>query len=499
MNTLRIGCTVLPTVLDRDQPRRILQWENIDAHLQLYEALTAYAGAPPETAGSPASLALQPFVAERWERSADATVYRFVLRRGIWSAFGHELAAEDVRWTWERSLALGTVGAWIGGNAGLRSADQVRAVDRYVVEFHLPYPTTILPHLLAVIVPTLFDAQEARRHATPGDPWALARLRSHGAGYGPYVVDEAAPAGSFRLAANPRYWRGRLPFEAVELVAIADPDARWAALRRGEVDAATELEVPAGRRDGGVTVYHVPTTWRTMLGLTYERPPFDRAAVRQAIAQAIPYDRLIAEACRGRAQRMTSCISDVVLGHAPVEPRWEHRPDEARRLLRPYLPLSPLKLVYHEEFPEFPAMARLIAEALEAVGIAAEPQAVDAAEHGMRKLARALDLFLDADGPITIDGRYALGHDVNPPPGGVFDFVGYHNAEVDRLLRASLVELDDARMRALLADVQRITLHDLPWIPLAQQTFCFGLRDAVGGYRWYPLPRLRCRDLAPRG
>src|SRR5579872_6980238 len=183
MSTLHIGCAVLPTVLDRDQPLRLLQWENIDAHLQLYEPLTTYAGAPPETAGSPASTTLHPFVAERWEASRDGTRYRFILRSGIYSAFDHELTAEDVRWTWERSIALGTVGAWIGTNAGLRSPEQIQTVDRYVVEFDLPFPTTILPHLLSVIVPTLFDSTEVRRHATGDDPWALRWLKTHGAGY----------------------------------------------------------------------------------------------------------------------------------------------------------------------------------------------------------------------------------------------------------------------------------------------------------------------------
>ena len=497
MSVLRIGCTVLPTVLDRDQPLRILQWENIDGHLQLYEPLLTYAGSFPEHAGSPESLVLQPFVAKRWERSSSATTFRFHLRSGIYSAFDHELTAEDVRWTWERSLALGTVGAWIGSNAELLSADQVQVVDRYIVEFNLPNPTTILPHLLSVIVPTIFDSQEVRKHTTPGDPWALTWLRGRGAGYGPYVVDGEARADVFRFVRNPRYWKGDVGFDEVEFVALPDPAERWTALRRGDVDAAIDLQAPAGPHDG-VVVHHVPTTWRSMLGTNTTRPPFDRLAVRQAIAMAIPYERIIEEAFLGGAKRMNSCIADTLIGHTSAHHRWNYRPDEARRQLQPFLPLPTVRLAYHEEFPAFPRMAQIIGEALADVGLKTEPLALDAAEHGRQKLAQSLDLFLDADGPITIDGRYALGHDANPPLGGVFDFTGYHNEEIDRLMKASLAELDRDRMTAMLGEVQRIALNDVPWIPLAQQEFVFGLRESVAGYRWYPLARLRCRELSPR-
>ena len=497
MSVLRIACTVLPTVLDRDQPLRILQWENIDGHLQLYEPLMSYAGAPPEHAGSPASLELQTFVAAHCEQPDDDAVVRFRLRPGIFSAFDHELTAEDVAWTWERSLALGTVGSWIGSNAGLREADQVRAVERYVVEFHLPRPTSILAHLLSVIVPTVFDSQEVRRHSTAEDPWALEWLRGHGAGYGPYVVADDNLPGEFRLVRNPRYWRGALGYDTVEFVAIPDPAERWAALRRGDVEAAIDLEAPAGRHDS-VAVYHVPTTWRSMLGTNVTRPPFDQLAVRQAVALAVPYERIVGEAYRGCAKRMNSCIADILTGYTSAHHRWDYRPDEARRLLQPYLPLPPVRLAYHEEFAAFPRMARIVGEALAEVGFDTEPLVLDAADHGRQKLARTLDLFLDSDGPITIDGRYSLGHDVNPPLGGVFDFTGYHNPEINRLMDFSLLELDDEHMTALLGEVQRIALHDIPWIPLAQQEFVFGLRESVTGYRWYPLARLRCRDLSPR-
>jgi peptide/nickel transport system substrate-binding protein len=495
--TLRIASATLPNALDRDQPAGLFQFANIDAHLQLYDTLVEYSGASLEDAAAPTTVEIRPALADRWERLDGGARYRFFLRAGVYSAFDHELTAEDVCWTWRRSLALGTVGAWIGTNAGLRSADQIQAIDRYTVEFRLPEPTTILPHLLTVIAPTIFDSQEAQKHATADDPEALSFLRARGAGFGAYVVDDSTGSnGLFRLRANPRYWRGSVAYETVEFVPLTDPEERWQALRGGDVDVAVDLHAGADEEQHNDTTL-APMTLHTQLWMNCTRAPFDRLEVRQAVAQAIPYDRIIREAYGGRAKRMQSCIADTVLGHTAAHARWEHRPDEARALLLDHKPLPAVELAYHEELPAFPATARIIAEGLRDVGFEVDLVVLSGKEHGRRKSARELDLFLDHYWPITIDGRYALGYELNPIPGHVFDYGGYRSEEIDRLITASLVELDDARLQSLLSDVQRLALRDVPFVPLAQEFFVFALGPSVVGYRWYPLPRLRCRDLRP--
>lgn len=497
---LRIGCSVLPSVLDRDQPLRLLQWENIDAHLQLYEPLLGYAGVPPRTAGTPESLGLEPLVAASWIRSDNGRTYTFELNRGIRSASGNELTAEDVCWAWERSIGVGSIGAWIARNLALYSAEQacehIRPAGRYTVRFDLPRPTTILPHLLTVIVPTIFDSAEARAHATADDPWALRWLRTNSAGFGPYTVERCTET-SFVLRANPNYRRGPLPFDQVEYVAIPDAEARLDALRSGEVDVATDLDTSAGRY-GDVEVRSVPTTWQTKLGLNVTTHPLTELRLRQAIAAAIPYDRIVADGYLGNARTMDSCLNRTVWGFAPVGDLIRHDPAMATRLVAELGELPPIEFYYHDELPQLARTAAIITESLESAGIPINPVLIDGAEHSMRRIARDMPMYLESDGPITIDGRYALGHDVNPPLDGVFDFTGYHSDAIDERLTAGLGELDDDRVRRLLAEVQQIAVRDLPWVPLAEQMFVFGTRPRVDGYRWYPLSRLRLRDLRER-
>lgn len=497
MAVLRIGCSVLPSVLDRDQPFRLLQWENIDAHLQLYEPLLSYVGGTARTAGSAGSLELGPLAASSWSRSDDGRTYTFELNRGIRSPFGNELTAEDVCWAWERSIGVGSIGGWIARNLKLYSAaearEHIRPAGRYTVRFDLPSPTTILPHLLTVIVPTIFDSTEARAHATAADPWALSWLRANSAGFGPYTVEECTES-SCVLRANPHYWRGPRPFEHVEYLAIPDAEARFAALRSGEVDVGTDLDTRAGSY-GDVEVHSVPTTWQTKLGLNVTTDPLTDLRLRQAIAAAIPYDRIVADGYLGNARTMDSCLNRNVRGFAPVADLIRHDPAEARRLAADLGDLPVIEFYYHDELPQFGRTAAIIAESLKSVGIPVEPVLIGGADHSMRRIAKDMPMYLESDGPITIDGRYALGHDVNPPLDGVFDFTGYHSDAIDQRLTASLSELDDGRVRDLLAEVQQIAVRDLPWVPLAEQMFVFGTRSHVDGYRWYPLSRLRLRDM----
>lgn len=497
MASLRIGCSVLPGVLDRDQPLRLLQWENIDAHLQLYEPLLGYAGDVPEQAGTPQSLRLEPLVASGWHRSADGRVYTLDLPAGVRSPFGNELTAEDVCWAWERSIGVGSIGAWIARNLALYSAADarahIRATARHQVVFDLPRPTTILPHLLTVIVPTIFDSTEARRHATADDPWALDWLRTHSAGFGPYTVAECTPS-SVVLRANENYRLGALPFDRVEYVAIRDAGERFTALRTGEVDVAIDLDAPAGEY-GDVQVHAVPTTWQTKLGLNVTTEPLTDRRLRRAVAAAIPYERIVREGYLGNARTMDSVLNRNVWGFAALADLVRYDPDAARRAVAELGDLPEIEFYFHDELPQFARTAAIVTEALESVGIGVKPVLIDGADHSLRRIARDMPMYLESDGPITIDGRYALGHDVNPPLGGVFDFTGYHSDAIAARLEESLGELDDDRVATLLAEVQATAAADQPWVPLAEQMFVFGTTARVSGYRWYPLSRLRLRDL----
>ena len=115
-------------------------------------------------------------------------------------------------------------------------------------------------------------------------------------GTGPFMLDEWIDNEVTRMVRNPNYWRtdaeGRqLPYlDALEFRPIPDTDARFAALRSGDLDASVDN---GGRR---VDEYNegFKTHWQedryaetSYLLLNNSRPPFDNAEFRRALAQCI--------------------------------------------------------------------------------------------------------------------------------------------------------------------------------------------------------------------
>jgi peptide/nickel transport system substrate-binding protein len=495
MTTRRIvvGCARLPTALDREQKEGLLQWENKDAHLQVYEPLLTYRG---RRIGRTMRMkrAIDGLAAVSVQATEDRRRYRIRLREAIVAATGHRLTAEDVEWTFRRSISLASVGAWVIGRAGLRSADQVRAVSELELEVVLDHPSSLFPHLLTVMVPAIIDTSAVRPHLSATDPWGLAWLRENSAGFGPYST--ALRDGRAVFEANPAYWRGKPFADQIDFVAIASADDRWRALESGEVDLAYDLEVAPGIYPTS-TVTTLPTAWRYALALNCVTPPFDDPEMRRAVALALPYDRIVAE--MPSAKLMTSCLPDVVWGHRPVDPQPRYDPSLARELIRNAGSRRDVVVLTHDGSDQFTRLGDLVLESLQAVGLDASLQVVRETEHDRLKLEHRAHVILDHFGPQVMDGRYALGHDVNPPRGSVFDITGYHSNVVAGLLEDAEADTDDRRIEDRLATVQQVVMTDLPWVPIAQQQFTFGVRKGLGGLRQYPLPRLRLRELEHQG
>ncbi len=145
------------------------------------------------------------------------------------------------------------------------------------------FPSFLTSHLGYFAAPSMHDlgAEEAARNPI---------------GTGPFMLDEWIPNEVTRMVRNPNYWRtdaeGReLPYlDVLEFRPIPDTDARYAALRSGDLDATSVNE---GLR---VDDYNeeFKTYWQedryaetTYLLLNNSRPPFDNVEFRRALAQCI--------------------------------------------------------------------------------------------------------------------------------------------------------------------------------------------------------------------
>ena len=135
--------SVSPSEMNSLDPADHMDVGRTPCRLNLYDGLLRWRDNPPK---------LHPWIAESYEGSPDGKVWRFKIRKGVKFHDGSDLTANDVVYSVERLLALGT-GAG-GVLKPLVAPGETRATDQYTVEFRLkrgfgPFPG--LTHFIHIV------------------------------------------------------------------------------------------------------------------------------------------------------------------------------------------------------------------------------------------------------------------------------------------------------------------------------------------------------------
>jgi peptide/nickel transport system substrate-binding protein len=287
-----VGVDAIPPCLDLDQLRFAIQPNAFQAHVQAYDSLLCH---PVRTdpAGFLATdlAALDPWLAEGCDTSADRQTFTVRLKRGVTSRAGHELTSHDVKWAFERAFALNSWASRMCRRFGLDSPDAVRPLQNHTVQVRLAEPAQGLPLLLAQPIPPIYDLEEIREHCPIGDPWGLAYLKTRAAGYGPYDV-QLTPGEEVVFKANERYWQGSPKVKRLIMRPIPDGRERANALLAGSVDLVMDLpksELTRLSRSADVRLERQRDGRQIVLRIDPTFPPLDQPAVRKALLIGLPY------------------------------------------------------------------------------------------------------------------------------------------------------------------------------------------------------------------
>jgi len=209
-------------------------------------------------------------LAESWTQPSDTT-YVFKLRRGVrWHGKapvnGRELTADDVKYTYERFLA-------IKGNPNrpvLEQLEKIEALDRHTVGFTLKEPFSWFLDGLAATT-TWIVPKEAVDHF--GD------LRKPEAciGTGPWMLERFEPNVRSTFVRNPSYFVPSLPYaDAVELAVDPDPSSNLAGWLAGRYDFAPQYGMVVRRQDLDVVKRRKPALQPSEFLLTEWAIPIDQ-------------------------------------------------------------------------------------------------------------------------------------------------------------------------------------------------------------------------------
>ena len=228
--------------------------------------------------------AIVPELATSWSWSDDKTKLVFKLRQGVKWHDGKPFTSRDVKCTWD--LLMGKSKDRFRKNprqAWYSNVTEVTTEGDDEATFHLKRPQPALLALLASGYTPIYPCHVS-----------AAQMRTHPIGTGPFKFVEFKQNESIKLARNPDYWKKGLPYlDGIEFTIIPNRSTAILAFIAGKFDMTfpTEVTVPLLKdikaQAPQAICELVPINVSTNLIVNRDKPPFDNAELRHAMALAL--------------------------------------------------------------------------------------------------------------------------------------------------------------------------------------------------------------------
>jgi len=265
--------------------------------------------------------AVQPALATAWDISADQLTYTFHLAPGVTFHDGTAFDADDVVYTFERITAEDSVNAQ---KALYTVISAVAAVDPQTVSITLAHPDGLF----------LFNL--GRGDAVIVAPESEPTNATSPVGTGPFKFVNWQKGASLTLEAYSDYWGPKPALTKVTYVFISDAAARVNALLSGDIDGINNTDastLPLFENNPRFKVLVGTTEGETLLVQNNAREPFDKLAVRQAIAHALDRAEIIAGASSGFGVPIGSHFAPHNPDYIDLTGTYPYDLDAARKLL----------------------------------------------------------------------------------------------------------------------------------------------------------------------
>lgn len=476
--------------------------QSIQAIWNVYDRLVRFASQP----RGDGTLAYDYFklegeVAESWTISADGRTITFRLREGATFHDGAPVTAQDVKWSLDRVVSL-PIGKAQFATGSMTSPEQFVVVDDRTIAVTTPRPDRFTLPNLALTFPAIYNAQEARRHATADDPWATTWLKSNVAGGGPFRLESFEPGQRVALSRNETWRNGPLPGLRRVLWQIAPAaQTRRAAIERGEADLAQDLppaDIVDLQKDARLKVVGVPMTGAfQFIGMNNAMKPFDDVRVRRAIAYALPYKAMFEAALFGRGQPLFGGVAGAAEGLTfPQRLGYDTDAEKAKALLAEAGLAGGFETTFSYDLSMAAIadpLAQLAQEALGRIGVRVSIEKVAAGQLGTLLQDKRLPMFFEASAAFLADPDYFFRIFYHGKTR--WNFGGYANPEFAALVERTRYETDRARYEQDVTRMIELAKADVPIILLWQPFLDTVMQAGVEGYMYQFHRQLELRTL----
>lgn len=433
-----------------------------------------------------------PRLAASWTQSPDGLVVTFKLQpKATWHD-GQPVTAADVAFSFDQAKKT----AW---KAYMEPVVKIETPDpqTVVVTYGQPYAPAMAAWTMAIIPAHIYRGD---------DDLTQSKGNREGIGSGPFKLVRWEGGRRIVLAAHDGWWGGRPYLDNIELVLGVSDGEMLSQLRRDQLDWA-----PIRIVDDQMTLAQSPELREEfeqsdavesrlrLIAWNTDRPGLEDKRVRQALTMALDRQRVIEDVLGGRAQPLSGPFFPTMAGADPSIAPLPFDLARAKALIDEALPAKPgatgprltVELILRDSLrgPVVDSTFAIFRRDLEKIGVDIKLTALPPAEHDARISKREFDATYFGWLPDIPDpDPYALLHSSQIGVG--FNYAGYANPEIDRMLDEARHATNRDARRVLYAKVHAVVADEQPYTPLY---------SPIGYYAWRrSLHGVGARDLAPQ-
>lgn len=403
-----------------------------------------------------------PQLARKWSYNTDDNSYTFELQENVKWHDGTDFTADDVVFTYNYTKEHPY--QWVD-NSIVKSAE---ALDEYTVKLYLGKPYAPFFQDVAGVQPIL--PKHIWENVTVPEEFLTPEAVI---GTGPYMLaDYSKEHGTYLYKANDSYYLGKPVVKEIRFVKVA-AEMTPAALKEGSVDSASiPAEVVDDIKAAGFTVITDPPSWNGKLTINHKKEPLSSKEFRQALAYAIDREALVQVVFRGNAiAGSPGMMPPTSVWYNPDTPQYQYYPSKAQELIKGLgytlqtgefvkdgQPLK-LSLIAAADYKD---LGQFIAQQLEEVGIDIDFQTLEAKTVDARVGAWDFDLSIYGHGGIfdpSILQRTTVGEGFNSARYSA-------DAALTQLLNAQITEMDTAKRKDMVFQIQELYAEDMPALTL---------------------------------
>jgi peptide/nickel transport system substrate-binding protein len=430
------------------------------------------------------STKIAPMIFKSWKRSPNGLTYTVQIRKGMKFHDGTPITAEAVKWTFDRNQATKGGMNWLLTNIAFLTK-KTEVIGPYTIRLRATKPSVLAMQALYMDGGGILDPNDVKKHATKADPWATKWLATNASnGSGPYRLTKRTPDQEVVFEAFDGYWAGTPKIKRIIWKIVPSSAQRLSLLKAGAVDMADQLtpdQLASLRGASGVKVVRSPSDTQTLIGLNNTKAPFDNKSLRQAVAYAIDYNKILNEVYHGNAQRTYGPI--VVSSPYAVKPSTAYKTNlaKAKSLVEASgYTGDNITLSIDSARPILQDIAVRVKSQLAAAGINVQIEQLTPAVYAQRLAKKDLQMYVDTMLPWISDPNYVLSLLYQCNVYG--NYVGYCNKNVDKIITAGWAETNEAKRRAMFQRAQRMILSDSPYVWIAQPSYQIAMRSNVHGF-----------------